>query len=135
MHIELSIGDNSGIVLSEVGFLSCIFVGIAAMVAFVSSTLQLDFLNGFNSWILQFLQGILQGGVLPVVNLYSLFCKNHITIYIQSSENDLPCTQIKYLLVFLILLLILFKFLINFADGILPFCNKQEKREIQNICF
>ena len=49
MHIVLSIGDNSGTVLSEAGFLSCIFVGIAAMVAFVPSTLQLDFLNGFNS--------------------------------------------------------------------------------------
>ena len=47
MHIELSIGDNSGIVLSEVGFFSCIFVGIAAVVAFIPSTLQLDFLNGF----------------------------------------------------------------------------------------
>ena len=41
MHIELSIGHNSGI------FLSCIFVGIAAVVAFIPSTLQLDILNGF----------------------------------------------------------------------------------------
>ena len=40
MHIELSIGDSSGIELSEVGFLSRIFVGIAAVVAFVVSTLQ-----------------------------------------------------------------------------------------------
>ena len=42
MHIELSIGDNNGIELSEVVFFSCIFVGIAAVVAFIPSTLQLD---------------------------------------------------------------------------------------------
>ena len=47
MHIELSIGDNSGTELSEVVFLSCIFVGFAAVVAFIPSTLQLDILNGF----------------------------------------------------------------------------------------
>ena len=47
MHIELSIGDNSGIKLSEVVSLSCIFVGIAAVVAFVPSSLQLEILNGF----------------------------------------------------------------------------------------
>ena len=39
MHIELSIGDNSGIELSEVVFFSCIFVGIAAYsVVFVTLT-------------------------------------------------------------------------------------------------
>ena len=47
MHIELSIGDNSGIELSEVVFLSCIFLGIAAVVASIPSTLQVDILNGF----------------------------------------------------------------------------------------
>ena len=32
---------------SEVVFFSCIFVGIAAVAAFIPSTLQLDILNGF----------------------------------------------------------------------------------------
>ena len=69
------------------------------MVAFIPSTLQLDILNGFQllniavseSLVLSYCEAT-EGGVLPVFNSFSLFCKNHIVIYIQSSENDLPCT-------------------------------------------
>ena len=97
MHIELSIGDNSGIELGEVVFLRCIFVGIAAVVAFVPSTLQLDFLNGSqllkNSsfWVIVLIVRP-QRVVCYQWSVCFLFFAKITAIYIQSSENDLPCT-------------------------------------------